>query len=112
MICGSCGSQNDAGRKFCVECGTALAIPCPSCATPNPAGGKFCGECGTALRTEGTPRVAVTPATASPVAERRVVSVLFGDLVGFTTLSEHRDAEDVRELLEGYFALCRETIGR
>ncbi|MGH2417138.1 MAG: adenylate/guanylate cyclase domain-containing protein, partial [Candidatus Limnocylindria bacterium] len=46
------------------------------------------------------------------MAERRVVSVLFGDLVGFTTLSEHRDAEDVRELLEAYFALCRETVGR
>ena len=36
--------------------------------------------------------------------------MLFGDLVGFTTLSEHRDAEDVRELLDGYFALCRETV--
>ncbi len=41
-----------------------------------------------------------------------MVSVLFGDLVGFTTLSENRDAEDVRELLDGYFALCRETVGR
>ncbi|HUP23663.1 MAG TPA: adenylate/guanylate cyclase domain-containing protein [Thermoanaerobaculia bacterium] len=40
------------------------------------------------------------------------MSVLFADLVGFTTISESRDAEDVRELLERYFALCRETIGR
>jgi class 3 adenylate cyclase len=47
-----------------------------------------------------------------PVAERRVTSVLFGDLVGFTTLSESRDAEDVRELLTGYFDLCRTVIGR
>ncbi|MDQ3691833.1 MAG: adenylate/guanylate cyclase domain-containing protein, partial [Chloroflexota bacterium] len=46
------------------------------------------------------------------MAERRLVSVLFADLVGFTTISERRDAEDVRELLEAYFALCRETIGR
>ena len=112
MICGTCGSQNDAGRKFCVECGTALAIPCPSCGTPNPASGKFCGECGTALGAAGMEPVAVTHASPSPVAERRLVSVLFGDLVGFTTLSEHRDAEDVRELLESYFTLCRETIGR
>ena len=112
MICGTCGTQNDAGRKFCVECGTALAIPCPSCGTPNPAGGKFCGECGTALGSAAADPVAATPATAAHVAERRLVSVLFGDLVGFTTLSEHRDAEDVRELLDGYFALCRETVGR
>jgi class 3 adenylate cyclase/tetratricopeptide (TPR) repeat protein len=46
------------------------------------------------------------------VAERRVTSVLFGDLVGFTTLSESRDAEEVRELLSGYFDLCRTVIRR
>ena len=38
-----------------------------------------------------------------PVAERRLVSVLFADLVGFTSLSEERDAEDVRDLLSKYF---------
>ena len=119
MICGTCGSQNDAGRKFCVECGTALAVPCPSCGTPNPAAGKFCGECGVSLSASGTEPTAVATAptgagtqNAAQVAERRLVSVLFADLVGFTTISESRDAEDVRELLEGYFALCRETIGR
>src|SRR5689334_2417471 len=47
---------------------------------------------------------------ASPVAERRLVSVLFADLVGFTTLSESRDAEDVRELLSRYFDTCRGLI--
>ena len=46
------------------------------------------------------------------MAERRVTSVLFGDLVGFTTLSESRDSEDVRELLSRYFDLCRTVIGR
>jgi class 3 adenylate cyclase len=54
------------------------------------------------------------PATeaATPVAERRLVSVLFADLVGFTTLSEHRDPEEVRELLSQYFDRCRALIGR
>ena len=119
MTCGSCGSQNDVGRKFCVECGAPLAFPCPSCGTPNPAGGKFCGECGVPLGASGTESAAAVTAptgagtaNAAQVAERRLVSVLFADLVGFTTISESRDAEDVRELLEGYFALCRETIGR
>jgi class 3 adenylate cyclase/tetratricopeptide (TPR) repeat protein len=45
-----------------------------------------------------------------PVAERRLVSVLFADLVGFTALSESRDAEDARELLSRYFDTCRRLI--
>ena len=49
---------------------------------------------------------------AGPVAQRRVTSVLFGDLVSFTTLSEARDAEDVRELLSGYFERCRIVVAR
>ncbi|MGZ4398982.1 MAG: AAA family ATPase, partial [Gaiellaceae bacterium] len=49
---------------------------------------------------------------AGPVAERRVVSVLFADLVGFTTWSEARDAEEARELLSRYFDLARTLIDR
>ena len=45
------------------------------------------------------------------MAERRLVSVLFADLVGFTTLSESRDAEEVRELLSRYFDTCRRLVG-
>src|SRR5207253_6546159 len=50
--------------------------------------------------------------SAAPIVERRLVSVLFVDLVGFTTLAEGRDAEDTRELLSHYFDLAREVIGR
>ncbi len=50
--------------------------------------------------------------TIPPVAERRLVSVLFADLVGFTTIAEGRDAEAVRDLLSRYFDLCQEIIGR
>ena len=46
------------------------------------------------------------------MAERRVTSVLFGDLVGFTPLSESQDAEEVRELLSPYFDQCRVIVGR
>ncbi len=55
-----------------------------------------------------------TPAApaSGPVAERRVCSVLFCDLVGFTPLSESRDPEAVRELLSEYFAVARTVIGR
>ncbi|HEY8170058.1 MAG TPA: adenylate/guanylate cyclase domain-containing protein, partial [Candidatus Limnocylindria bacterium] len=103
--CPACGSANEAGRKFCGECGTALSSACPSCGTSNAPGTKFCGECGTALAQGASPRTAETPA-----AERRLVSVLFADLVGFTTLSETRDAEQVRDLLSRYFETARQII--
>jgi class 3 adenylate cyclase/tetratricopeptide (TPR) repeat protein len=47
-----------------------------------------------------------------PSHERRLVSVLFADLVGFTSLSEDRDYEDVRELLSDYFDACRSVVSR
>ena len=59
----------------------------------------------------GPRRPPPTPA-AAPIAERRITSVLFADLVGFTPLSESRDPEEVRELLSRYFAECRTVIGR
>ena len=46
------------------------------------------------------------------MGERRLVSVLFADLVGFTPLSEKRDAEEVRELLTRYFDISRAVVGR
>src|SRR4029077_5469423 len=45
-----------------------------------------------------------------PAAERKLVSVLFADPVGFTSASEERDAEDTRELLSRYFDTCRRLI--
>jgi predicted ATPase/class 3 adenylate cyclase len=54
---------------------------------------------------------AAAPLAPEPVSERRYVSVLFADLVGFTAASEQRDAEDTRELLTRYFDTCRRLIG-
>ena len=64
------------------------------------AGERFCGECGAALEPGvGAAAEAVAPA---PGVERRLVSVLFADLVGHTALSEQRDVEEVRDLLSRY----------
>ena len=52
------------------------------------------------------------PRGTEPEAERRLVTVLFADLVGFTAFAEERDAEDVRETLSRYFDLSREVIAR
>jgi class 3 adenylate cyclase len=107
-VCSSCGAENRADAKFCGECGTALAAVCRTCGTANEPGRKFCYECGSALAGQAAP--AAKPREA-PASERRLVSVLFADLVGFTTLSESRDAEEVRELLSRYFDTCRRLIG-
>ncbi len=113
--CGSCGSVNREGRKFCAECGEPLAVACPSCGAANEPGERFCGECGTALGDVATAGAATAapsapPSAVEPVAERRLVSVLFADLVGFTSLSESRDPEEVRELLSRYFDTCRRLV--
>jgi class 3 adenylate cyclase/tetratricopeptide (TPR) repeat protein len=112
MICQHCSSENEPARKFCGECGAALARGCPSCGAPNPANVKFCGECGSALGAAGNAGAghAALPTAEKPSAERRLVSVLFADLVGFTTVAETRDAEEVRELLSRYFDTCRRLI--
>ena len=108
MNCPSCGADNRSDAKFCRECGAAIGGRCPACGASNEPGQKFCDECGTALA--GTPPVAPGTRAGSPAAERRLVSVLFADLVGFTTLSEGRDAEEVRELLSRYFESCQRLI--
>ena len=111
MICANCRAENEPGRKFCLQCGVRLAATCPQCGSANTPGARFCGECGNALAEADAP-VAIVGASAAPATERRLVSVLFADLVGFTTISEARDAEDVRELLGSYFDACRSIVER
>src|SRR4029079_9067185 len=112
LVCSNCGQENRAGRKFCPECAAPRALPCPSCGALNEPGEKFCGECAQPLPASVPTTASLGQRAAVPVAERRLVSVLFADLVGFTTLAEGRDAEDTRELLTSYFDLSRDVIGR
>ena len=119
MTCPNCGSANDAGQRFCGQCGLALTQACPNCGAPYPDGRRFCGDCGTPLVAGAAPAAATTTGSAasardleSPVTERRLVSVLFADIVGFTPFAEERDAEDTRDMLGRYADLSRELIGR
>ena len=54
MSCSECGTDNEAGRKFCKECGAPLALVCPSCGASNSGDSKFCGECGSTLAATAT----------------------------------------------------------
>ncbi len=121
MGCPSCAAELAEGAAFCHVCGTRQRAPgCAHCAAELPTGAAFCPVC-------GTPTGAVVPpATVSPAAtvaagggpppvgasERRLTSVLFADLVSYTTLSEKRDTEDVRDLLTKYFEVCTTVIRR
>src|SRR5438270_1397085 len=111
MVCPSCGTENLDGKRFCKECGTALAVACGSCGAALTGDEKFCADCGAPVSGEIAPG-AKSPVAAreAPAAERRLVSELFADLVGFTALSESRDSEEVRELLSRYFDICRRLI--
>jgi len=74
---------------------------CPSCGHGYPVGAKFCAECGAALA-----------AAAPPLAERKIVTVLFADLVGFTSRAEQLDPEDVRAVLSPFYARLRSELER
>src|SRR3954449_3492301 len=126
MSCPACGAQARPDRRFCGRCGTSLAAQCPACGTAYEPDDLFCGGCGVSRTVQsfgpptdmaGAAAVPAEPglnaaALSGAVAERRVCSVLFCDLVGFTPLSEFRDPEEVRELLSRYFAMARTVIGR
>ena len=73
---------------------------CPACGRDNPEGFEFCGYCTAPL------------SDARPVAvkERKVVSILFCDVVGFTASSEHADPEDVRARMQPYYNRLRGEI--
>ena len=111
--CGQCGASVGAGHRFCGECGSPVG-GCPSCGEPLVPGKRFCYSCGQSLTATLAPASppAGVGAAGGPVAERRVCSVLFCDVVGFTPLSEARDPEAVRELLSQYFGVARTVIGR
>ena len=125
MRCSHCGAERVPGAKFCQECGTPVALACPGCGVTVAPTAKFCHECGerlegarpTPLGASAGPAASGRPPDggrpgATAGAERRLVTVLFADLVGFTTLAEGRDAEAVRDLLSRYFDGASEIVTR
>jgi class 3 adenylate cyclase len=76
-------------------------LTCASCGFENPDEARFCMSCAAPLAPAGERR-----------EERKVVSVLFADLVGFTSRAERLDVEEVRGTLEPYHARLRELLER
>jgi tetratricopeptide (TPR) repeat protein len=102
VTCPACGADNRDGARFCGECAAPLVKPvaCPSCGTPNPGARKFCDACGTSLAARPT-----TDAVA-----RKVVTIVFADLIGSTALHERLDPESVSRLMDRYHRAVRVPI--
>ncbi len=141
MMCQQCRFENPAGMRFCGQCGAPLEIRCPTCGAQAPPQFKFCGQCGANLTPTSTraapiatpsPAPATTSAPAPTVAaytpkhlaekilrsrsalegERRQVTVLFGDIAGFTTLAEKLDPEEVHRIINHCFELMTAEVHR
>ncbi len=127
-LCPSCKTPNSAESKFCRKCRTPLPITCANCGHLNMSESKFCSECGAGLATAGAPgrqasqtgpEPAVSIASLAPQdyaakldsarkaqtmrGERRVVTMLFCDIVGSTAAAEQLDPEEWGEIVNGAF---------
>jgi class 3 adenylate cyclase/tetratricopeptide (TPR) repeat protein len=101
--CSTCGTTNAEDARFCVQCGNPLTPSCPNCGTGTTPEARFCSACGHQL----------APEEPDPTAEeRRILSVLFCDLAGFTAHTEQTDPEDVRSRLAEYHTRVRQDVER
>ena len=126
ILCTHCRFKNPGGMNYCGNCGASLAARCRACGNENPAGFKFCGRCGKALfdqpelpayalrspldYTPGFLVDRVLKARTALVGERKIVSVLFADVVNFTAMSEKLDPEVVHEIMDGCFEILGKKI--
>ena len=126
MRCPSCQRDNRAERRFCAECGAALAALCAACGVSNEPGEKFCGGCGAALKAGVATASTRSPATATPKhlaakiltsrsaleGERKQVTVLFADVKGSMELAEQLDPEVWSAIMQRFFAILVEGVER
>lgn len=117
MNCPGCQVANPAAARFCLGCGAALPSRCRHCQTELPTGARFCMGCGKPIQDATAadeqrqqPLAATAPGVLTekrPAArlgsERRVMTVLFADVVGSTALAERMDPEDWTRIMNGAF---------
>jgi class 3 adenylate cyclase/tetratricopeptide (TPR) repeat protein len=111
MRCSACGAANPEEARFCAACGGRLAPPasCPGCGASIRPEHRFCNACGTPL-TAGAPGPTAPARPAETASERKVVTIVFADLVGSTALHERLDAESVRRFMDAYYQAMRGAV--
>jgi class 3 adenylate cyclase/tetratricopeptide (TPR) repeat protein len=113
FACAACGTENPAGARFCMSCGSALARVCPECGAEAPPGARFCTSCGSSLDATPAPAPSVTPAAEPALPEeRRRVTVLFADLSGYTAVAERLDPEAVKTMVDGALRRLGQEVER
>jgi class 3 adenylate cyclase/tetratricopeptide (TPR) repeat protein len=121
--CAACSAENPADARFCMGCGAALERRCGACGEPVTQGARFCGACGEALdeasatsRPTGKPSAAAgadepSVALAQPTLdERRMASVLFADLSGYTAVAAKLDPESMKRHLDRILGRLGEEV--
>src|SRR5258708_26389115 len=127
VVCPNCGTVNLPVAKFCIECGTPLM---PKGESTSPLPEDIENEIRVRAVDTGIGQtqemVAVSPSEnhkpsalndgnrsrLTPPEERRLVTIMFADIIGSTPLADHLDPEDLRAILAGYFNLMTEQIRR
>src|SRR6185503_15865628 len=99
LLAASPARDRDSGRNASYA---VAVLTCPNCGQENPEGARFCNACASALAADQRP----------PGEERKTVTVVFVDLVGFTARAEQLDPEDVRAVLSPYHAHVRQELER
>ncbi len=90
-------------------CGVRQHPSCHHCQSPLSPSARFCAQCGTAQKATSAPAAAETKDAAG---DRRVVTVLFTDVSGFTSMSEKLDPQEVTEIVNQFFEVLSEPIYR
>ncbi len=116
--CPQCGTLARPGARFCVACGQSLEAPAPASseAPPKPASSTVpAGQVAAAVQAFKPPShlaEKIRTEHSAMEGERRQVTVLFGDIAGFTAMAEKLDPEDVSEIIRRGFELITVEIHR
>lgn len=99
MNCTQCGTGNVPDARFCSVCGAGLPLVCAQCGATVPALSRYCSACGWLARASNDQASSRSGDFRPPTVERKIVTVLFADFVGFTAFAGSRDAEEVHETM-------------
>jgi class 3 adenylate cyclase/ketosteroid isomerase-like protein/tetratricopeptide (TPR) repeat protein len=108
VVCASCGETNRDGARFCAACGARVVARCATCDADLAERSRFCDACGAPTAATAAQRTLDEVRTQT----RKVVTILFGDLVGSTALQERMDPESVRALMGRCYSVLRECVER
>jgi class 3 adenylate cyclase/tetratricopeptide (TPR) repeat protein len=110
MTCRSCGAELAAGARFCASCGAPVATRCTACGSQIPEAARYCPACGHPV--SATEILAGRARGTASGRERKVATLLFADIVGFTGLGEAHDPELVQALVNRAFERLSAEVER